>query len=44
MPPPKNLQPSDVPTLKFEIGQLFTPSTPILLADLFAGRQGQFVS
>ena len=31
----------DVPSLLFEIGQLFTPSTPIRLADLFAGRQGQ---
>lgn len=31
----------DVPTLTFEIGQLFTPSTPIRLADLFAGRRSQ---
>jgi Cdc6-like AAA superfamily ATPase len=35
------LTPDDVPGLVFEIGQLFTPSTPIRLADLFAGRQGQ---
>jgi hypothetical protein len=27
--------------LTFEIGQLFTPSTPIKLADLFAGRGRQ---
>lgn len=31
----------DVASLKFEIGQLFTPSAPIKLADLFAGRQAQ---
>ncbi|WBY06680.1 ATP-binding protein [Sphingomonas sp. 7/4-4] len=31
----------DVPSLLFEIGQLFTPSTPIRLADLFAGRRRQ---
>lgn len=31
----------EVPALLFEIGQLFTPSTPIKLADLFAGRHRQ---
>ncbi|PKP92813.1 MAG: hypothetical protein CVT77_07555 [Alphaproteobacteria bacterium HGW-Alphaproteobacteria-16] len=30
-----------VPGLRFEIGQLFTPSTPIKLVDLFAGRTPQ---
>jgi len=37
----KRLAPDDQPSLRFEIGQLFTPSTPIKLAELFAGRQGQ---
>ena len=37
----KKLTPDDQPSLLFEIGQLFTPSTPIRLAELFAGRQGQ---
>ncbi|MGF1632183.1 MAG: hypothetical protein ACFCUT_22135 [Kiloniellaceae bacterium] len=37
----KRLTPDDQPSLLFEIGQLFTPSTPIKLAELFAGRQGQ---
>ena len=31
----------DIGPLVFEIGQLFTPSTPIRLADLFAGRRRQ---
>lgn len=31
----------DIGPLIFEIGQLFTPSTPIRLADLFAGRRRQ---
>lgn len=31
----------DVTPLVFEIGQLFTPSTPIRLADLFVGRRHQ---
>ncbi|WAC59952.1 AAA family ATPase [Brevundimonas sp. SL130] len=35
------LKPEDVPSLRFEIQTLFTPSTPIKLADLFAGRRGQ---
>jgi len=29
------------PSLRFDIGQLFTPSTPIKLVDLFAGRRSQ---
>lgn len=33
--------PDDQDALIFEIGQLFTPSTPIKLAELFAGRAGQ---
>lgn len=39
--PPRPLAADDIPGLLFDIGQLFTPSTPIRLADLFAGRQGQ---
>src|SRR5262245_34509365 len=35
------LTPDEVRPLIFEIGQLFTPSTPIKLADLFAGRGRQ---
>lgn len=35
------LTPDDVPGLRFDIQALFTPSTPIRLADLFAGRRGQ---
>ena len=31
----------DVASLLFEISNVFTPSTPIRLADLFAGRRGQ---
>jgi Cdc6-like AAA superfamily ATPase len=31
----------DIGPMIFEIGQLFTPSTPIRLADLFAGRRRQ---
>src|SRR4051812_32209636 len=30
--------------LRFEVGQLFTPSTPIGVAELFAGRQRQITS
>jgi len=40
-PPLPKLRPEDLPSLFFEIGQLFTPSTPIRLADLFAGRLRQ---
>lgn len=32
---------SDIDSMIFEIGQLFTPSSPIKLTDLFAGRQKQ---
>lgn len=35
------LKVDDLPSLHFDIGQLFTPSTPIRLADLFAGRRRQ---
>lgn len=34
----------DWQALRFEVGQLFTPSTPISVADLFAGRQKQIGS
>ena len=37
----KPLTRDDVSSMLFDIGQLFTPSTPIKLADLFAGRQGK---
>lgn len=37
----KKLSPGDVPSALFEIQQLFTPSTPIKLAELFAGRRRQ---
>lgn len=40
MPPPA-LTAQDVSSMRFDIQQLFTPSTPIKLADLFAGRAGQ---
>ena len=36
--PPK-LTDGDIPGIMFDIQQLFTPSTPIRLADLFAGRR-----
>ena len=37
----KQIAADDQPSLLFEIAQLFTPSTPIRLAELFAGRSGQ---
>lgn len=37
----RKLAAADVPGLVFEIGQMFTPSAPIKLADLFAGRRKQ---
>ena len=37
----RKITPDDQPSLIFDIGQLFTPSTPIKLAELFAGRSGQ---
>ena len=33
--------PEDWATLRFEAGQIFTPSTPISVADLFAGRKNE---
>lgn len=39
--PTAKLTPDEVQPLIFEISQLFTPSTPIKLADLFAGRGRQ---
>ena len=33
--------PTDWQAKRFEANQLFTPSTPINVADLFAGRQDQ---
>lgn len=43
MKPPAlpRLKLDDLTSLHFEIGQLFTPSTPIRMADLFAGRRRQ---
>lgn len=37
----RKLNSEDISPLLFEIAQLFTPSTPIRLADLFAGRRRQ---
>ncbi len=37
----KKMPPDDQPSTLFEIQQLFTPSTPIKLAELFAGRLRQ---
>ena len=37
----KKMEPDDWATLRFEVGNLFTPSTPITTAELFAGRQPQ---
>ena len=33
----------DIPTKRFEVNQLFTPSTPVTVAELFAGRSAQMV-
>lgn len=41
--PRSQLSDEDWTALRFEAGQLFTPSTPIGVADLFAGRQSQIV-
>lgn len=38
---PRKLEEEDWSALKFEVGDLFTPSTPIGTAELFAGRQKQ---
>jgi energy-coupling factor transporter ATP-binding protein EcfA2 len=37
----KKMTPEDWQALRFEVGQMFTPSTPIGVADLFAGRTDQ---
>src|SRR5262245_8865593 len=39
----KVLKSVDVAPKRFEIGQLFTPSTPVTVADLFAGRLAQIL-
>jgi Cdc6-like AAA superfamily ATPase len=39
----KTLRQADIPAKRFEIRQLFTPSTPVTVAELFAGRLGQMV-
>jgi Cdc6-like AAA superfamily ATPase len=37
----RSIQASDVPSRRFEANQLFTPSAPIAVAEMFAGRQRQ---
>lgn len=39
----KRITSDERPSILFEIAQLFTPSTPIKLAELFAGRRGQML-
>jgi Cdc6-like AAA superfamily ATPase len=39
----KSIKVGDVATKRFEINQLFTPSTPVTVAELFAGRSGQML-
>jgi Cdc6-like AAA superfamily ATPase len=39
----KTLKASDIPAKRFEINELFTPSTPVAVAELFAGRSGQMI-
>lgn len=39
----KPLKASDIPAKRFEINELFTPSTPVTVAELFAGRPGQMI-
>lgn len=39
----KTFRPGDIITKRFEINQLFTPSTPVTVAELFAGRSAQMV-
>lgn len=36
-----NFKAADIPTKRFEVNQLFTPSTPVTMAELFAGRSNQ---
>lgn len=40
-PSPRKMELSDWAAKRFEANQLFTPSTPISVADLFAGRSSQ---
>ena len=40
----KILTDEDISSIRFELGQLFTPSAPIGVAELFAGRIGQLSS
>src|SRR5215831_18848983 len=39
----KVLKLADIAPKRFEINQLFTPSTPVTAAELFAGRLGQIM-
>jgi MoxR-like ATPase len=39
----RKLEEEDWTSLRFEAGQIFTPSTAIGVAELFAGRQGQLI-
>ena len=41
---PKSMTDEDWTALRFELGQLFTPSTPIGAGELFAGRINQIKS
>lgn len=38
---PRKMTDEDWRALRFEVGQIFTPSTPVGVADLFAGRKDQ---
>lgn len=42
-PMAKSLSEGDVASKRYEVNQLFTPSTPVTVADLFAGRTPQMV-
>ena len=39
----RKLSDDDWAILRFEVGELFTPSTPVSTAELFAGRRGQIM-
>jgi Cdc6-like AAA superfamily ATPase len=39
----KMIKATDIPAKRFEINQLFTPSTPVTVAELFAGRSSQML-
>lgn len=41
IPPKRKMEYEDWQALRFEVGQLFTPSAPVGTAELFAGRQDQ---